>query len=87
MDRHFWDWILWLEQKRTGGRDDVVARSLGDLYRLLLEPLGAADEPRSIAEALDAYLCARRERERAYGVHVSRDLEREVLPTMRRRSG
>jgi hypothetical protein len=87
VDRHFWDWILWLEQKRTGGRDDIVAKSLGDMSRLLLEPLGAAPEPRTIAEAVDAYLAARRERERAYGVHVSRDLEREVLPIVRRSFG
>jgi hypothetical protein len=84
VDRHFWDWILWLEQKRVGGRDEVVATSLGDMYRLLLQPVGATVEPRSIAEALETYLSARRERERAFGIHVSRELEREVLPTVRR---
>ena len=83
VDRHFWDWILWLAQKRAGGREDLVAKSLADMYRLLLQPVGATVEPRSIAEALTAYLSARGTRERAFGVHVSRELEREVLPTVR----
>jgi hypothetical protein len=84
VDRHFWDWILWLEQKRVGGRDEVVATSLGDMYRLLLQPVGATVEPRSITEALETYLSARRERARAFGIQVSRELEREVLPAVRR---
>jgi hypothetical protein len=83
VDRHFWDWILWLTQKRAGGRDDVVAKSLADIYRLLLQPVGVTVEPRSIAEALDAYLAARSERERDLGVRVPRALERAVLPTVR----
>lgn len=84
IDRHFWDWILWLEQKRAGGRDAIVAKSLADMHRLLLEPMGVAVEPRSIDEALEAYLSARRKREREFGVRVPRELEHEVLPTVRR---
>ena len=82
VDRHFWDWILWLEQKRAGGRDEVVAKSLRDMHRLLLEPMGATAEPRSTDEALDLYLVARSEREREFGVRVSRALEHEVLPAL-----
>jgi hypothetical protein len=84
IDHHFWDWILWLEQKAAGGREEVVAKSLGDMHRYLLEPMGATVAPRSIGEALDAYLTVRSEREREFGVHVSRTVEREVLPTLGR---
>jgi hypothetical protein len=84
VDHHFWDWFLWLEQKRASGLDEMVTKSLGDMYRQLLEPLGVTREPRSIDDALDAYLNARSECEQAFGVHVSRELEREVLPAVRR---
>jgi hypothetical protein len=84
IDHHFWDWILWLEQKRAGGCDEVVAKSLGDMYRLLLAPMGATAEPHSIGEALDLYLTARSEREREFGAHVPRELEHEALSTVHR---
>jgi hypothetical protein len=83
IDRHFWDWILWLEQKRRGGRDEILARSLGDMYRLLLQPLGVVQEPRSAPEAIDAYLAARSAREREFGARVPRRLGREVEPVVR----
>jgi hypothetical protein len=83
IDMHFWDWILWTEQKRRGGKDDVVAKSLADMYRLLLAPLGVHRQPASVTEALDAYLEARMRLEEIYGVKVPRDLQREVEPLLR----
>jgi hypothetical protein len=78
IDRHFWDWILWLEQKRRGGRADVVGKSLANLCELLLRPLGVTDAPESVPAAAAAYLDARAELERRFGVRVPRDLEQEV---------
>ena len=85
LDTHFWDWILWLEQKRRGGRDDVLVNSLHDMWRLLLRPLGARDEPHGVAEAVAAYLEAREAAERRFGVTVPRDLENEVRPVLEQR--
>jgi hypothetical protein len=82
IDRHFWDWILWLEQKRRGGRPEIVARSLRDMYELLLRPMGATAEPRSIPGAIDAYLDARGALERTFGISLPRDLEHEVRPVI-----
>jgi hypothetical protein len=82
IDLHFWDWILWLEQKRRGGREDVLRQSLRDLYELMLGPMGAIERPRSVPEALDAYLSARSALEERLGLTVSRDLEREVRPAL-----
>ncbi len=82
IDRHFWDWILWLEQKRRGGREDVLANSLGDMHELLLRPMGVAEEPRSASDALAAYVVARDELEREFGFSVPRHLEREVRPAV-----
>jgi hypothetical protein len=85
MDHHFWDWILWLEQKRTGGHADVLAQGLEHMHACLLRSLGVAAEPRSIAEATALFVEARGRLESAYGVFVSRALEEEVLPAVLRR--
>jgi hypothetical protein len=82
IDRHFWDWILWLEQKRRGGRIEVVDKSRRDLYELMLRPMGVDAEPRSLPEAIDGYLAARGALERRFGRVVPRELEREVRPVV-----
>jgi hypothetical protein len=84
IDAHFWDWILWLEQKRRAGRDDVLAESLGHMHELLLRPLGISDPPPSVGAATRVYLAARTTRECAYGIAVPRDLERVVMPVLER---
>jgi predicted nucleotidyltransferase len=82
IDVHFWDWILWLEQKRRGGRTTQLEKSLGDMFELLLHPLGVPEKPSSVAEAVAAYLQAREGLESRYGVRVARRLEREVRPVL-----
>jgi predicted nucleotidyltransferase len=82
IDRHFWDWILWLEQKRRGGQLQQLEKSLGDMFRLLLRPVGVGAEPHSVAEAVMAYLAARDELEARFGVALSRVLESEVRPVV-----
>ena len=85
MDRHFWDWILWLEQKRTRGDVDVLARGLEHMHECLLRPLGVVAPPGTIAEAVDRFVEERGRLESAYGISVPRALEEEVLPAVRRR--
>jgi hypothetical protein len=84
LDRHFWDWILWLASKREKGQDELVRRELVKMSEHLLRPLGVDRVPGSIEAALETYRFARDRRERELGVEVSRRLEREVLPAMRR---
>jgi hypothetical protein len=87
IDQHFWDWILWLEQKRRGGREDVLRAGLDDMYRLLLGPIGVRSRPRSVGAALAGYLDARARLEREYGVSVPRRLEHVVLPAIATENG
>jgi hypothetical protein len=82
IDLHFWDWILWLEQKRRGGHRGILDTGLHDMWRLLLAPLGVLDEPRSVADALVAYLDARDALEHRYGISIPRELENEVRPVL-----
>jgi Nucleotidyltransferase domain len=82
IDRHFWDWILWLEQKRRGGRDEVFETGLAQMHELLLSPMGVTRPPGSIAAAVKAYLDARDELEQRFGTRVLRALEREVRPVV-----
>jgi hypothetical protein len=84
IDRHFWDWALWLEQKRRGGQTDTAEKSLRDQYELLLRPLGVSDAPRSVDEAVAAYVEARRVLEARFGLRVPRRLEEEVRPVVAR---
>ena len=79
IDQHFWDWILWLASKREKGENELVQSELVKMYDHLLRPLGVEPVPGSIEGALEAYRSARDERERGFGVRVSRRREREVL--------
>jgi hypothetical protein len=82
IDRHFWDWILWLEQKRRGGRDDVLAASLDHMHELLLSPMGARVPPATVSEAVAIYLDRRADLEATFGIEVPRELELEVRPAL-----
>lgn len=82
IDQHFWDWILWLASKREKGKDDLIRRELGKMSEHLLRPLGVDAVPSSIDAALESYRSARDEREREFGLEVSRRREREVLPAV-----
>ena len=82
IDQHFWDWILWLASKREKGKDELVRRELEKMSAHLLRPLGAEAVPDSIDVALEGYRRARGEREREFGVEISRRREREVLPVL-----
>jgi hypothetical protein len=82
IDRHFWDWSLWLEQKRRAGKEEMVTKSLGDMHRLLLAPMGAAQRPGSIPGAVDTYLGRRAVLEERFGMRVPRELEDEVRPVL-----
>ena len=82
IDQHFWDWILWLASKREKREDELVRRELIKLRDHLLGPLGVDRVPGSIEAAVEGYRAARDEREREFGVEVSRRREREVLPVL-----
>ena len=82
IDQHFWDWILWIASKREKREDELVRRELIKLRDHLLGPLGVDRVPGSIGAAVDGYRAAREEREREFGVEVSRRREREVLPVL-----
>jgi Nucleotidyltransferase domain len=82
IDKHFWDWILWLASKHEKGKDELVRRELEKMSAHLLRPLGAEAVPGSIDAALEGYRKARDERERGFGVEISRRREREVLPAI-----
>jgi Nucleotidyltransferase domain len=82
IDQHFWDWILWLASKREKEKDDLVGRELAKMRDHLLRPMGVDEVPRSIEDAAGRYRSVRDERERAFGIRVSRRREREVLPVL-----
>ena len=82
IDQHFWDWILWLASKREKRQDELVRRELTKLRDHLLGPLGVDRVPGSIGAAVEGYRAARDEREREFGIEVSRRREREVLPVL-----
>lgn len=78
VDRHFWDWALWLRSKEAAGKADLVATELDKLFRHLLGPLGVTSRPESVAEAVAAYRVARDRAERRFGCRVPRELETAV---------
>ena len=82
IDRHFWDWILWLASKRQRGDGWRVRSELGKMHVHLLRPMGVNEEPRGIHEAIDGYRGARDRLETELRVVVPRRLELEVLPVI-----
>ena len=82
IDRHFWDWVLWLAAKEAAGKRELVEGELAKLFRHLLEPLGVERRPASIGGAVEAYRAARAAAEERYGVVVPRELEDEVAPAL-----
>ena len=84
VDTHFWDWILWLEQKRRAGRDDVLAVSLRHLHERLLRPMGISEAPTTVRDAIGWYVAARGALECGFQVPVSRALEAVVRPVLPR---
>ena len=82
IDRHFWDWTLWLASKRQRGETTLVREQLRLMREHLLGPLGVEEAPASIEEAIAAYRTARDRQEAALEVTVPRRLEREVLPVL-----
>jgi hypothetical protein len=85
IDQHFWDWIVWLEQKRSAGASDVLRTGLEDMHRLMLAPMGNTTRPSTVSEAMASYSKARDAHERNFGVRVRRRLEDEVRPVIERR--
>ena len=79
IDRHFWDWILWLAAKRQRGQTGLVREQLEAMSSHLLRPLGVAEVPTTIEDAIVGYRVARDHREAELGTTVPRRLEREVL--------
>jgi hypothetical protein len=82
IDQHFWDWILWLASKREKGQDELVRRELVKMRDHLLAPLGIDPVPASIETAVERYRSARGEREREFGLRVTRRRERAVLSVL-----
>src|SRR5437867_11674200 len=82
IDRHFWDWVLWMTAKQQAEKDDAVRRELETMSEHLLTPMGVDRPPGSIHAAIVDYLSARGRLESTLGIHVSRRLEREVLPVV-----
>jgi hypothetical protein len=82
IDCHFWDWILWLAQKRAGGHQDQMAAGLKDMHRLMLAPMGVKRVPRSLDEAVQSFLKARDELECRLAVQVPRRLQAVVVPAL-----
>jgi hypothetical protein len=85
LDAHFWDWMLWLHAKEATGKSELVAGELEKLARHLLNPLGSAGVPSSIAEAVARYRVARDDAEGELGVRVPRELADAVAPRITRR--
>jgi predicted nucleotidyltransferase len=79
IDAHFWDWLLWLVGKRYRGETRLVSEELVKLHGHLLGPLGVAEAPATLEDALAKYQAARDSAEREYGIRLPRRIEAEVV--------
>jgi predicted nucleotidyltransferase len=78
IDRHLWDWVLWMASKRARGQHELVRTELRRLHRHLLAPMGVDRVPGSIHDAVTSYVRARASFEDAFGLRVPRLVEDEV---------
>lgn len=79
IDEHFWDWTIWLASKDSAGKQSLVVTELQKMHGHLLVPLGVISTPRSIEDAVAAFLPALQRAEERLGVRVPDVLQREVL--------
>jgi hypothetical protein len=79
IDRHFWDWALWLRSKQASGSARLVERELALMHEHILGPMGVESRPGSLDEAVRKYVSARNRLEDALDVSVPRALQHEVL--------
>ena len=84
IDRHFWDWTLWLGGKALRGERQLVADELAKMHGFLLAPLGVASVPASLDEAVSSYRRARERAVDALGVVVDQELGRQVSAALER---
>jgi hypothetical protein len=84
IDAHFWAWIWWLASKAHGGRADVLTQHWPEMYRHLLQPMGAKTRPNRIDAAISSFVDCRDQLEHEYGIRVPRALEHEVRRGIRR---
>ncbi len=84
IDRHFWDWILWLGSKILRGEADGVQAQFELMWEKLLGPLGVSEIPSSLEGAIARYKAARAELERRLEIEVPRDVEDAVLAALGR---
>jgi hypothetical protein len=84
IDRHFWDWILWVGSKLLRGQSERVQEHLELMFKNLLQPMGVEVIPGSIEGAVTSYLEARSDLERRFNVTVPRQIEATVLGALRR---
>jgi hypothetical protein len=85
IDRHFWDWALWLAAKQQAGKDELVRSELDKMTEHLLAPMGVPDPPGSLETAVDSYRAARDDLEARFTITIARRLEREVWPVLPKR--
>ena len=83
IDRHFWDWTLWLAAKQQRGDEDLVSAELAKMHRMLLGPLGVEQSPATIRDAITCYLDKREEREGEFGLRLPRELGLQVVRRLR----
>ncbi len=55
IDRHFWDWTLWLGGKQLRGQLELVSSHLSTLSVHLLQPLGVETKPRTLGKRQPLY--------------------------------
>jgi predicted nucleotidyltransferase len=84
VDHHFWDWILWMAAKQSGGKHELVQQEFDKMSSNLLRPMGVERVPDAVETAVALYTSARRELENRLGVEMSKELENEIRPALRR---
>jgi hypothetical protein len=82
IDDHFWDWILWLVSKVDAGKREMVATELTKMHDHLLGPMGVAEVPNSLREAVARYLELRHNWERELGVVIDPSIGTEIGPIL-----
>lgn len=83
IDRHFWDWTLWLGAKQQAGNEDLVASELAKMHQNLLGPAGVEDQPTTLEQAIEVYLARREDLESEFKTRLPRELGIQVVRKLR----
>ena len=79
INKHFWDWILWIASKEIRGMHDITKEELKKMHTYLLATMGCTAIPITVEDAINEYTLLSGKQKKLLQTEISPTLEKEVV--------